>query len=236
MLTLTKIPKYTAMATMSLVLLVSFFVSDKHAIAQSPDYTYQWVQTLFGTGNTSLVTINYNYLSVSGGANGHLAKIGDMSNISGSLTQVLSQSGSVFPLYVLEANKNYILVRTTTSNFSTALSTSLSQIINGDNTSTAYPYTSGGFYGFVFFKTDASRNIYCYDVDLLGTGADYNFEDCENAITVPSSGTSTVVNVDVSALSSQIASSSEKQAASLAVLAFAIMFVGVFMILLNFKK
>lgn len=175
--------------------------------------TYQWTQTLYGTGNKALVTISSTSVNMTagGGSTRHFYKVdnGLSTNVpAGFLT------GNNFPTFPILASSlspssAYIITSDNSSGNTTSVyQTHIGQIMGADNVSSAYPDASSGFFGFIYFQTDENSKIKCYATDLGFNSSPYyaKFQECQNFLfqsvsnNVSTTTATTTVNVDTRGL------------------------------------
>lgn len=134
--------------------------------------TYEWEQTLYGSGVLSTLNITENGLTFSGGSYAHINKVNNPADVYNSLTFIQRVSGSLtLNTGDLLPNTTYFVTRGNITNLSITVAQShLSQQADG-NITQAYPFAGGsGQYGFVYFQTDADSKITCWDVTIGVSG------------------------------------------------------------------
>jgi len=158
-------------------LIFSFFflVGTSSVSAHYSDH-YDWIQTAFGSGIKSIVTISSTTVSQTGGSYGHLCGVTPVSNANPNFTFIQRQSGT-FTVNNddLSPSQLYLIVKTNTSSLNTSPCTAVMGQMVDD-----YPYEAGGFYGHVFFKTDSEGRISCWSTKRTKTSNEPDFLQCEN--------------------------------------------------------
>lgn len=207
--------------------------------------TYQWTQSLYGTGNKALVTISSSTVNITagGGSTRHLYKV-TAGSVNGGDTPLSSNSFPSLPLSAssLDANSAYLLTSDNQSSASAGVyNAHVGQILGADNTSSAYPDAGAGFFGFVYFKTDSNKKIFCYSTNLGANTSPYGaaFQNCDNYLFQNvTSNVSTTTNyvIDTASINNAISSSSDKTVTAISVVAFAMMFTGLLSALIIMRR
>lgn len=157
-----------------------FFVPQAHAA------TFVWEQTLYGSGILSNIDITPTNLTFSGGTYAHINTIDNALDPYNNLTFVQRVSG---PLTLgpgdLSPNTSYFITRGTQTPFDVSVAQNHISQQSNNNVGTAYPYSDGGFYGFVYFETNAASEIECWSTTMGATYPTYPFQNCENTFAPP---------------------------------------------------
>lgn len=179
--------------------------------------TFQFVQSLYGSGYRSLVTISSTTVNITQGSNKHLYKVTSAKSSAVLDGFITANSFPTLPLQAstLDANSAYILTADNSSaNTLGVYQAHTGQIAGADNSSSAYPDSSAGFYGFVYFQTDENKKIKCYDTTINVNLSPYYplFTNCQNYLfqnVTSNVSTTTQYVIDTGAIEEKISSTSQ---------------------------